>query len=119
MIFSQTLIKKQSLRDWPLFFDLKKPLESHVKVAGRFQRVEYEGPPKICYKCGHYGHTQEYCRDSPNAQPDNVNVDMVRSPVTNQNPPNPGYGPWMQAPRRNRRRPLTDVSNQTTPTIKL
>lgn len=41
--------------------NLNKPLPPNVMVWGRKQPVEYEGLPKICFKCGCHGHKMGQC----------------------------------------------------------
>lgn len=44
-----------------VIIDVKKPFIPCVRIDGILQRIEYEGLPTICYKCGHFGHTQDSC----------------------------------------------------------
>ncbi|KAE8673109.1 hypothetical protein F3Y22_tig00111812pilonHSYRG00278 [Hibiscus syriacus] len=41
--------------------DLDKPLVPGLMIDGKYQNVEYEGLPTICYACGKYGHTKASC----------------------------------------------------------
>lgn len=41
--------------------DLRKPLVSKVWINGKLQRVEYDGLPSICFKCGRVGHASVGC----------------------------------------------------------
>lgn len=41
--------------------NLTAPLVPNVLVWGRKQPVEYEGLPRICFKCGRHGHKMESC----------------------------------------------------------
>lgn len=41
--------------------DLDKPLISQVLVDDRFQMVEFEALPVICFACNRYGHLKGSC----------------------------------------------------------
>lgn len=47
--------------------DLRKPLVSKLWINGKLQRVEYEGLPSICFKCGRVGHVSDGCVREGNA----------------------------------------------------
>ncbi|KAL4290645.1 hypothetical protein GQ457_14G017720 [Hibiscus cannabinus] len=44
-----------------IIVDLKKPLVSGIIIDGQRQDIEYEGLPEICFKCGVYGHSSDFC----------------------------------------------------------
>ncbi|KAJ8750588.1 hypothetical protein K2173_015755 [Erythroxylum novogranatense] len=49
-----------------LYVDLQKALPSKIKINGRFQRIEYESLPFLCFKCSKYGHFKDNCpRNNP------------------------------------------------------
>lgn len=41
--------------------DLTKPLEAFIQINNVWYNLEYKGMPKICFKCGRYGHKRETC----------------------------------------------------------
>ncbi|MBA0785429.1 hypothetical protein Gotri_006956 [Gossypium trilobum] len=41
--------------------DLCWPLISKLRVEGKIRRVEHENLPKVCYKCGCFGHMKDMC----------------------------------------------------------
>ena len=41
--------------------DLAKPLVPKIWLDGSWQRIEYEGLPKICFTCGRVGHSSASC----------------------------------------------------------
>ena len=43
---------------------LDKPLVSQFVLDGKIQKVEYEGLPVICFKCGRYGHNSNTCKEA-------------------------------------------------------
>ena len=49
--------------------NLSKPLVSQFLIDGSIQRVEYEDLPVICFKCGKYGHTNEFCKENESVDP--------------------------------------------------
>uniref|UniRef100_A0A1S8ACP9 GroES-like zinc-binding alcohol dehydrogenase family protein n=1 Tax=Citrus limon TaxID=2708 RepID=A0A1S8ACP9_CITLI len=93
---------------------LVQPLVSQVKINGRVQKIEYEGLPFICFKCGRYGHHSDICSsntndgnptgDYTNSQ-DQQRAEMTepqedkREEATHLEP----FGPWMIASKRGRR----------------
>ncbi|KAK9200137.1 hypothetical protein WN944_015333 [Citrus x changshan-huyou] len=93
---------------------LVQPLVSQVEINGRVQKIEYEGLPVICFKCGRYGHHSETC--SSNTNEGNPTGDYTNSQdqqraertepqedrrveVSHLEP----FGPWMIASKRGRR----------------
>ncbi|KAH9727053.1 DUF4283 domain-containing protein [Citrus sinensis] len=90
---------------------LTKPQVSQVELNGRVQKIEYEGLPVICFKCGIYGHNSGDCSENINdgqfggeetsgkdSQRGDVHVAQEdgRSADTHFEP----FGPWMVASRR-------------------
>ena len=67
---------------------LDQPLLPGMIIDGRFQRIEYEGLPLICFGCGKYGHTKELCAEvqKQEAQPKIVEPTPKAAEM---------YGPWM------------------------
>ena len=43
---------------------LDKPLVSQFVLDGKIQKVEYEGLPVICFKCGRYRHNNNTCKEA-------------------------------------------------------
>ncbi|KAL9422299.1 hypothetical protein AB3S75_034549 [Citrus x aurantiifolia] len=101
---------------------LNKPLVSQFKINGSVQKVEYEGLPVICFKCGRYGHPSNGCTDGA------AKEDALEAPVgtevafiphttihTNAGKEDPNregsFGPWMIAPRRRRAVPIIGKEN--------
>ncbi|CAI0403405.1 unnamed protein product [Linum tenue] len=41
--------------------DLSKPLVPRIRLDDRWQRVEYENLPVVCFECGKVGHTNVSC----------------------------------------------------------
>ena len=93
---------------------LVKPLVSQVELNGRVQKIEYEGLPVICFKCGRYGHNSGDCSENINdgqsggeeiSGKDNQRGDVLvvqedgRSEDTHFEP----FGPWIVASKRGRK----------------
>lgn len=92
--------------------DLSKPLLAKYRVRNVEKRIEYEGIFLICFSCGKQGHRKEECaqhngdnQDDPNKESDRMddggNTELDKGldlEVKHDN-----FGPWMHAPRRNRR----------------
>ena len=67
---------------------LDQPLLPGMIIDGRFQRIEYEGLPSICFGCGKYGHTKELCAE--------VQKQTVQPKIVEPTPKAAEmYGPWM------------------------
>lgn len=75
---------------------LNQPLVPNVLVLGRKQLVEYEGLPKICFKCGCHGHIMENCGTtrSDKSAANSVVGDKGPDTTTRGSVENP-FGPWM------------------------
>ncbi|CAI0463399.1 unnamed protein product [Linum tenue] len=86
--------------------DLSKPLVTRVRLDGKWQYIEYENLPKVCFECGKIGHSAETCPSlceptlsivagagflSPEKGSEDTSEDKA------------GFGPWMQVTRRSRR----------------
>ncbi|KAH9666673.1 reverse transcriptase domain-containing protein [Citrus sinensis] len=94
---------------------LNKPLVSQFQLNGKIQRIEYQGLPTICFKCGKYGHTVDTCQ-SKQEVPRGQGCDGVYQPegeatvdpATVDNPKNSLFGPWMIVAKKenNRNNPL-------------
>ncbi|KAL4320027.1 hypothetical protein GQ457_18G015790 [Hibiscus cannabinus] len=77
---------------------------------GRFARlamldIEYEGLPKICFKCGRVGHSKDMC-------PGEI-VDISLKVAEVQRNPTETYGPWMQVVNRRRRQGVATPNRET------
>lgn len=79
--------------------NLQQPLVPTVLVWGRKQPVEYEGLPKICFKCGRHGHKLEHC---DRQHPQHPATEQAPPPTNGGTVDNP-FGPWM-LPAHERRR---------------
>ncbi|KAK9209900.1 hypothetical protein WN944_002269 [Citrus x changshan-huyou] len=93
---------------------LTRLLVSQFELDGKIHKVEYEGLPVICYKCGHYGHSSSNCKDAKNStscedagQPHQV---MLGNEAPGQHAVGSNgdsnvepFGPWIMAPRRGRK----------------
>ncbi|KAK9200353.1 hypothetical protein WN944_015550 [Citrus x changshan-huyou] len=97
---------------------LAKPLVSQVKSNGRIQKIEYEGLPVICFKCGRYGHNSGECSaNMKNGQPGGEeisgkdsqqgDVHIVQENGRAEDNHFEPFGPWMVAYRRGRK-PASD-----------
>ncbi|KAF7806787.1 Retrovirus-related Pol polyprotein LINE-1 [Senna tora] len=107
--------------------NLKKQLVPQVEVKGRCYAVEYEGLHMVCFHCGRYGHTRDFCilrKETEGKEPSQqVDLNVVpndgeqgrehgggAAPVTVQvdarqedNNGNDGiFGPWMVVSRAKR-----------------
>ena len=90
-----------------------QPLVSQVEINGRVQKIEYEGLPVICFKCGRYGHQSEAC--SSNTNEGNIvgdytnSQDKQRAEMTEPQEDRrmevshfESFGPWMIASKKGR-----------------
>ncbi|CAI0465448.1 unnamed protein product [Linum tenue] len=41
--------------------DLSKPLVPRIRLDGKWQKVEFENLPVVCFECGKIGHTKLNC----------------------------------------------------------
>ena len=89
--------------------NLSKPLVSHFTLDGRVKKVEYEDLPLICFHCGKYGHTNEFCKETDHARAMNMDIGIERDLEDGNGSLKPR--PWMHAPKRGKRRPKKDSAN--------
>ncbi|KAH9735625.1 reverse transcriptase domain-containing protein [Citrus sinensis] len=93
---------------------LAKPLVSQVELNGRIQKIEYEGLPVICFKCGRYGHNSGECSaNMKNGQPGGEEISgkdsqqgevhIVQENGKAEDNHFEPFGPWMVAYRRGRK----------------
>ncbi|CAL1382849.1 unnamed protein product [Linum trigynum] len=87
--------------------DLTKPLVPRVRLDGKWQKVEFENLPTVCFECGMVGHTKVTCPK--------IRQQLVVATQGDGNPPvvdagdsetpevNGGFGPWMLVTRKSRR----------------
>lgn len=77
--------------------DLRKPLVLKVRINGSIQRVEYEGLPTICFKCGFYRHVYELCTRDTSVPPNTVNPPSYVSPSSGlqHRVEAKQFGPWI------------------------
>ncbi|CAL1393438.1 unnamed protein product [Linum trigynum] len=86
--------------------DLSKPLISRIRLDGKWQYIEYENLPKVCFECGKVGHTTATC---PSLCESAVSIGIgtaAGSPekCSEESPEEKaGFGSWMQVTRRSRR----------------
>ncbi|CAI0626277.1 unnamed protein product [Linum tenue] len=89
--------------------DLSKPLVPRIRLDGRWQKVEFENLPVVCFECGKIGHTKVSCPslyrkvDSPSLAFSGVAVSG--NDEGEQSEVNGGFGPWMMVTRKSRRNP--------------
>ncbi|XP_024041874.1 uncharacterized protein LOC127898858 [Citrus sinensis] len=93
---------------------LTRPLVSQFELDGKIQKVEYEGLPVICYKCGLYEHSSSNCKDAKNSTSSEEDGQSHQAMPGNEAPGQHAkgcngdstvepFGPWMMAPRRGRK----------------
>ncbi|CAL1362247.1 unnamed protein product [Linum trigynum] len=89
--------------------DLSKPLVPRIFLDGKWQMVEYENLPVVCFECGKIGHNATSC---PMLCPVNTPSQLVitggetpATPPTVADESNPGFGPWMLVTKKSRRNP--------------
>ncbi|CAI0420117.1 unnamed protein product [Linum tenue] len=89
--------------------DLSKPLATRIRLDGKWQYLEYENLPILCFECGKVGHTKEVCPSSVQSAPALCleapgNSPAVMSAATQASEEEKeGFGPWMQVTRKSRR----------------
>ncbi|CAL1355746.1 unnamed protein product [Linum trigynum] len=89
--------------------DLSKPLATRIRLDGKWQYLEYENLPILCFECGRVGHTKEVCPSSVQSAPALCleapgNSPAVMSAATQASEEEKeGFGPWMQVTRKSRR----------------
>lgn len=67
--------------------DGSKPILSGIEIEGHFQKIEYEGLPSVCYRCGLIRHLVEKCLKALEMQvlekvPPNNSTDKTKSAAT-------------------------------------
>ncbi|CAI0420604.1 unnamed protein product [Linum tenue] len=87
--------------------DLSQPLIPRIRLDGKWQRVEFENIPIVCFECGKIGHTKISCPELYPEQASNRAVDFAPSPATvsvgSSSEEVSGFGPWMLVSRKSRR----------------
>ncbi|CAI9101541.1 OLC1v1038890C1 [Oldenlandia corymbosa var. corymbosa] len=90
--------------------DLTQPLTPSFQIKDKWQAVEYEGLPSICYNCGYFGHGSPNCPEEPRQKssvpPSQEGVEVQGNKNLHDNEGmegKVGLGPWMVAQRRTRR----------------
>ncbi|GKU91977.1 hypothetical protein SLEP1_g5773 [Rubroshorea leprosula] len=95
--------------------DLSQPLPSSVdldleELPQSLIPVEFEGLHKICFQCGEFGHTENYCRfknpgkASPVGNPSSkAMIELTQTLKPNQEENDMTFGPWMVQQRKPRR----------------
>lgn len=86
--------------------DLSQPLVPTILALGRVFHVEYEGLPKICCKCGVYGHREEDCSSLQTAPPDSTSSHSSHKKSSMGLTLANLYGPWMLPAHVRRRQEL-------------
>ncbi|KAM1277168.1 hypothetical protein ACFX2J_029341 [Malus domestica] len=87
--------------------DVTKPLEAFIQINSRWYNLKYEGMPKICLRCGRYGHKRESCPWSVDRMVENVDGGENESNIIYMDEPIVKYsqssddvyviqGTWMQ-----------------------
>ncbi|CAI0398670.1 unnamed protein product [Linum tenue] len=87
--------------------DLSRPLVPRIRLDGKWQPVEYENVPVVCFECGRIGHAQTSC---PSLRPTIPTInfpgaggELSAGDKTDEREPNGGFGPWMVVARKSRR----------------
>ncbi|CAL1367949.1 unnamed protein product [Linum trigynum] len=87
--------------------DLSKSLVPRIRLDGRWQKVEYENLPVVCFDCGIVGHTNVSCptRDrGANREADSGALATTLILAGEASPEaNASFGPWMVVSRKSRR----------------
>ncbi|CAL1361154.1 unnamed protein product [Linum trigynum] len=86
--------------------DLSMPLVTRIRLDGKWQYIEYENLPTLCFDCGKIGHTTDTCPRTAVAAklPITGNTTTAQDQHTDTQPEEKvGFGPWMQVTRRSRR----------------
>ncbi|KAH1033308.1 hypothetical protein J1N35_045482 [Gossypium stocksii] len=88
-----------------VFLNLEKPLVSKVLVDGAVQRVEYEAPPTVYFRCGKYGHVKDICLTVVEDRVlkhlmEMMNVDSVSTAGENVEEAGSDFGPWILVERQ-------------------
>ncbi|CAI0432260.1 unnamed protein product [Linum tenue] len=85
---------------------LSKPLVTRLRLDGKWQYIEYENLPAVCFECGKIGHTNSSCPSLAANTPavTTRTLTMVPEGWSETLPEDKaGFGPWMQVTRRPRR----------------
>ncbi|CAI0428480.1 unnamed protein product [Linum tenue] len=87
--------------------DLSKPLVPRIWLDGKWQKVELENLPIVCFECGKIGHTKINCPTLSQAltiatQSGTPSPPSVAAAVVSSEDP-AGFGPWMLVSRISRR----------------
>ncbi|CAI0552555.1 unnamed protein product [Linum tenue] len=87
--------------------DLAKPLVPRIRLDGKWQKVEFENLPTVCFECGRVGHTKVTCPQlhqprlpatQTGGSPPLIGAGESETPEVSG-----GFGPWMIVTRRSRR----------------
>ncbi|CAL1372261.1 unnamed protein product [Linum trigynum] len=87
--------------------DLSKPLVTRIRLDGKWQYIEYENLPNVCFECGKVGHMTATCPSLREPTLSIVAGAVTKAPEKNSEDSSEdkaGFGPWMQVTRRSRRR---------------
>ncbi|CAL1355511.1 unnamed protein product [Linum trigynum] len=100
--------------------DLAKPLVPRVRLDGKWQKVEFENLPTVCFECGMVGHTKVTCpklrQQLIAAAQGGVDSSTVAYGEPEAPEVNGGFGPWMLVTRKSRRS-QRDLPKQDTPLL--
>ncbi|CAL1412959.1 unnamed protein product [Linum trigynum] len=87
--------------------DLSKPLVPRIRLDGKWQKVEFENLPIVCFECGKIGHTKLNCPALSQALTAATHAGSPSSPSaaaavgSSEDPA--VFGPWMLVSRKSRR----------------
>ncbi|KAA3458339.1 reverse transcriptase [Gossypium australe] len=85
-----------------VYINLNKPLTAQVFINGMKQKVEYESLPAICFNCGKYGHTKDFC-PLPQTKSTPEKDQSENTPTEVEKEEKEGtYGHWMMVDRKSR-----------------
>ncbi|CAI0381183.1 unnamed protein product [Linum tenue] len=87
--------------------DLSKPLVPRIRLDGRWQQIEYENLPVVCFECGRVGHTNVSCQSrEQGGRGESVQGALAPAAIVadgSSPEANAGFGPWMVVTRKSRR----------------
>ncbi|CAI0386046.1 unnamed protein product [Linum tenue] len=87
--------------------DLSRPLVPRIRLDGKWQPVEYENVPVVCFECGRIGHAQASCPSLHSTAPatnlPDAGGELIVGDKGDSLEPNGGFGPWMIVSRNSRR----------------